>query len=424
MENTAAAQAVTTARFGEHFARPLYAHYSFAQLPALLRTLFSDGTAPVAQELLGPLAGAYEHVILVLVDAFGWRFVEQYADSYPFLRRFFSDGVVTRTTAQFPSTTAAHLTTLHSGQEVGQHGVYEWFMYEPTLDTVIAPLLYSYAGDDERNALAGTSLTPERLYPGSSQYLELDRLGVRPFMFADAAYTPSAHSQVVCRGMRIVPVGTYADALRAAADQPRLAAGRTYAFVYIGEVDYAGHRHGCESAAFDQEVDTCLRALETLLHRELAHSARRTLLLFTADHGMLDVQPARTLALDWAMPEILDWLEPTRAGGRKVPAGGPRDFFLHIRAEYVDEAHQRLRERLAGMAEVWPVADLVAAGFFGSAPPSETLQRRVGNLVILPYAGESVWWWGGGRFRNKLTGHHGGLAPEEMHTQVLALAYP
>jgi hypothetical protein len=166
-----------------------------------------------------------------------------------------------------------------------------------------------------------------------------------------------------------------------------------------------------------------MRELETLLHRELAARAGRTLLLVTADHGMVDVDPARTLALDWAMPEILDWLEPARDGRLKVPAGSVRDFFLHIRPERLDEARTRLAERLAGMAEVWTVSDLIADGFFGSGPPSDVFLSRVGNLVVLPYEGESVWWWGGARFRNKFTGHHGGLTPHEMETQLLALAY-
>jgi hypothetical protein len=227
MINAASEQAMADARWGEHFVRPLYDSYGFARFPALVQALFAEGdAAPVARDLLGPLAGDYQHVVLVLIDAFGWRFVEKYADAYPFLRRFFDEGVVTRTTAQFPSTTSAHLTTLHSGLEVGQSGVYEWFMYEPTLDTIIAPLLYSYAGDDDPNQLAGTALTPYMIFPRTDYYDRLTARGVRSFMFGDGAYSPSAFSMAVNTSAKIVPFGTYADSLRAAADMPRLARGR------------------------------------------------------------------------------------------------------------------------------------------------------------------------------------------------------
>jgi hypothetical protein len=44
------------------------------------------------------------------------------------------------------------------------------------------------------------------------------------------------------------------------------------------------------------------------------------------------------------------------------------------------------------------------------------------DLVILPYAGESVWWHDR-RFPVRFRGSHGGLTPEEAHTQLAALAY-
>jgi hypothetical protein len=40
----------------------------------------------------------------------------------------------------------------------------------------------------------------------------------------------------------------------------------------------------------------------------------------------------------------------------------------------------------------------------------------VGNLVILPYRYESVWWYEKDKFEMKFRGHHGGLTPQEMET--------
>jgi hypothetical protein len=48
---------------------------------------------------------------------------------------------------------------------------------------------------------------------------------------------------------------------------------------------------------------------------------------------------------------------------------------------------------------------------------------RVGNLVILPYAHETVWWYQKGRFEQNFYGSHGGLSREEMETLLLALPY-
>ena len=102
-------------------------------------------------------------------------------------------------------------------------------------------------------------------------------------------------------------------------------------------------------------------------------------------------------------------------GGRpKVPAGSPRDFFLHLREDSFAEALGAIRDALADVAEVRPVGDLVAAGYFGDAPASPRFLDRVGNAVILPRPGRAVWWYEEGRFESRHPGDHGGLTPEEM----------
>jgi hypothetical protein len=65
---------------------------------------------------------------------------------------------------------------------------------------------------------------------------------------------------------------------------------------------------------------------------------------------------------------------------------------------------------------VVPVEDLIVQGFFGNA--TEQLRSRIGNLMVLPYGNGLVWWEGYSmpHFR----GYHGGLAPEEMETEILA----
>ena len=100
------------------------------------------------------------------MDGFGWRFFEKFQDE-PFLKTAPGAGQVEKLIAQFPSTTAAHLTTLHTGMPVGEHGIFEWIYYEPALDAIIAPLLFSFAGTSQRDTLkqagqsrAGFSRTP------------------------------------------------------------------------------------------------------------------------------------------------------------------------------------------------------------------------------------------------------------------------
>ena len=59
-------------------------------------------------------------------------------------------------------------------------------------------------------------------------------------------------------------------------------------------------------------------------------------------------------------------------------------------------------------------------GYFGAAGPR--LRERVGDVVVLPRPGGTVWWREPGRFDMLFRGHHGGLSPEEMLIPLAAAA--
>jgi len=127
------------------FIKPKYDKGGFAGIPDRITNAFASGK--------------YDAVVLFLVDAFGWRFHERFQDA-PFIKRIAKHGMIEKLTSQFPSTTAAHVTTIHTGLPVGVSGVHEWYYYEPQVDAVIAPLLFSYSGTKERDSLKSTKIKP------------------------------------------------------------------------------------------------------------------------------------------------------------------------------------------------------------------------------------------------------------------------
>jgi predicted AlkP superfamily pyrophosphatase or phosphodiesterase len=420
--NEASLAAVAAAQWTPQFIKPLYDSYCFAQIPRLVRGLFTPeaaGTLP--HTLLGPLAGEYEQVILLFVDAFGWRFFRQYAEQFPFLQRIVQQGMVTQLTSQFPSTTAAHVTTIHTGLPVGQSGVYEWFYYEPLVDALIAPLLFSFAGDTHRNTLRSTGIAPARLYPQQTIYHDLQAQGVRSMIFQHQDYTPSPYSDVVFAGAQVTPYKTLPEALSTLGARLAAARERTYYYLYFDAIDSMGHRHSPESPQFAAEVWAFWTAVEHLLQPALAAQRARTLLLVTADHGQVALDPRRAIYVNRELPQLAGMLRRNSAGHVLAPAGACRDLFLHVQEERLAEAEALLRTHLAGRAEVYRVDHLLAEGFFG--PPSDLLRGRVGNLVALPYEGEAVCWYEAGRFELTFWGAHGGLTRAEAETVLLAQAY-
>jgi Type I phosphodiesterase / nucleotide pyrophosphatase len=354
----------------------------------------------------------YDRVALIYLDAFGWRFAEQHAD-HPLLA---GADLVEPLTSQFPSTTVVHTTTIHTGLSVGAHGLYEWFVYDPGLDRVIAPLLFSFAGDERRDTLLSTGLGAADVFPASLFYERLAAAGVASHVAQPAPIARSTANGQLLQGTTVHPFGENDDglfALGAALSREE----RAYGLIYFAEVDALMHEIGPDdaraAAAFDRSLTTIERALRGGVFPP------GTLVLLTSDHGMADVSPERTTYVNVAWPEIADLLLHGADGKPLAPVGSCRDLFLHVVPGRLEEVVDGLRTVLADVADVHAVSDLVAAGVFGPSV-SDALLRRLGDVVCLPHPGEAVYWLEPGRFEQGFRGMHGGLSPDELEIPLVA----
>src|SRR5919199_1860501 len=96
--------------------RPLADGYTFAALPATVERLLlgrDDGGLPAGA--LGAAPVRAERVVLVLLDAFGWRFFERHAARHSLLRRVLPEGTLANLPTQFPPATPPPLPTPPTG---------------------------------------------------------------------------------------------------------------------------------------------------------------------------------------------------------------------------------------------------------------------------------------------------------------------
>ncbi|HET6600605.1 MAG TPA: alkaline phosphatase family protein [Gaiella sp.] len=387
--------------------RPEQGTRCFDQLPSTVERLLTGASnGPALEEPL--LRERFERVVFVYFDAFGWTFLERHTGHLLFDRAR-SDGLLTQLTAQFPSTTTAQVTTIHSGLPVAEHGLYEWHVYEPTLDRLITPLLFSFAGDGIRGTLLG-QIEPDALFPTDSIYAQLADTGVRSTVVLPTSIAGSAPNVGLLRKADVVPFETAQSALAAASRA--LDEGAGYAHVYLDALDSLMHGVGTD----DDAVGFVTQSVLDDLHR--APFPPGTLVLLTADHGMSPVDPARTVYVNELWPGLGQRLETGADGKPLAPAGSCRDLFLHVRDGNVDEVCAELGERLDGTADVVPVAELIAESILSE--PSARLRSRLANVAVLPRYGEAVYWYEAGRFEQRLHGQHGGLSPQEMEIPLVA----
>jgi hypothetical protein len=419
MINERSLATVAAARLPGGRVRPLYDSYGFARIPGTLLQLFGEREADALPgDVLPELDGAPLRVVAVLIDALGWAFVEGFAAHAPLLDRLRSDGVVSKLTTQFPSTTTAHVTTLHTAQPVGEHGSYEWFVYEPSLDRIVCPLTAGYAGEPP-GGLVGAGAALGAIYPRAEGFsARLARLGARcnlvqPAETVETPFTRAMAGPGAVHGVESARAGASLAAELARASAPSLTV------LYVDDFDTIAHELGPDHPRSEAVALELLDALEHELVDALAGTPGALVLLF-ADHGQLPTDPQRCVYVNERCPQLLPLLRQGADGRPLAPAGSARDLFLHVREGALDDALGLLEELFGDDAWVVPTAQLAADGIFGPRISSR-FSERVGDIVVLPRAGTEAWWRERGRFEQHMRGHHGGLEPAEAETWLGAL---
>ena len=386
---------------------------TFVEVPRLVEVcLTGDGGSALG------VVGRYRHVVLVFLDALGRVSLEPHLD-HPLMRRIQGDGRLLPLRAQFPSTTAAHVTTLHTGLPVGTHGIYEWHVYEPTLNRVICPLPFSFAGDHVPESLVG-NLSPDALLPFETVYERLGSRGLRTAALADAAIIPSSYADRMLRGVsEVVRIHTLPQAF--AATRRLVEAGANYVMIYDGSIDYLGHMFGPGSDECHAQIDARLTLIDRQLVKPLQGDGS-TLLLITADHGQMPIQPDRVIYLNECWPEVAALVRRGSDDQPLLPSGSARDMFLHVPANRVREVEEGIGQALGDRVDVYETDDLIEQGVFGP-DVGDRLRRRIGNIAILLRDGTGGWVCEPSRFGVGLNqrGSHGRLSGVEMLTFLAAL---
>ncbi|MFZ3452422.1 alkaline phosphatase family protein [Arthrobacter sp. 7Tela_A1] len=338
-------------------------------------------------------------VCVVMVDGLGRSLLKQRAGHAPFLRSLLDSG---RTlTAAFPTTTAASLASFGTGLAPGQHGMVGYDVFDPGQDKVVNMLGNWDAGVD-----------PVRWQPfptvleRAAEHLPVTTVSLP--RFADSAMTRAA-----LRGGSYVS-GTGIHARVQAAAEELGSAKRMLMYFYFNELDKTGHRHGAQSS----EWGGTLEEIDSALKRFTSKVPSDTLVLLTADHGMVDAAPQDRI--DFAA-------DPALVDGVRHTAGDPRMVQLHLEpdapAGTVDRLAAAWQKSFGSRAWILTRAQAVEAGLFGPVRPE--VLPRIGDLLIA--AREPIALYDTRRASPsalQMVGQHGSLTRAEREVPLLTLARP
>lgn len=360
---------VTQENFSDQF-QPIRSQISQRSLSAVLPALSSALGTPCPTAVHGnphacQIALAMPSVrsaIVIVVDGLGFHNLQLRIGHAPHLRSMIANQ--TRSSHYpasiltcYPSTTAAALSVFGTGTCPGLTGMLGYTQLNPKTRKISQMIQFRGA------------IPPTQLQQQPTVFEKLTHQSVRVTSIGLSEFAQSPLTAAALRGTDYRNVDDPNERVRLAAElssQP----GLTY--LYFRAVDKAGHHAGWES----DEWATALEQVDSLIGYVTLHSAPGTLIVITADHGMVDIDLNEQI--DTASNEALS------EGVWKV-GGEPRAVMLYAHrgatAEDVDQIAQRYRSVVHDRAHVLTKQEALDANLFGPVDPR--VKPMIGDVIVM-----------------------------------------
>ena len=327
-----------------------------------------------------------DRVCFVLVDGLGFHNLEDRSGHARTLRMWSNRGPLTTVA---PSTTAAAITAVGTGALPGATAMTSYALRSPVTGANFSLIKWENSGVDPVRWQTHPTLF-EQLVPEQADECVL----VQPPEFIGSGLTECA-----LRGARGVAAISLEDRIDAVA---RALRSRTRAaYLYWGELDHTGHGKGWLSEEWVGQLEELDAAMAMLARRV----PRGTLIVLTADHGMIDV----TRRFDVAR-------ESSLAAGVSLVSGEERA--VHLYTDEAEEVATRWREYFGSGAMIMTKAEIGANGLFG--PLGVRAKETMGDVLVFMGGTDAVI---DSRLRKAgqsfMVGVHGSLTEYEMTVPLL-----
>ncbi|MBT1017981.1 alkaline phosphatase family protein [Canibacter sp. lx-72] len=332
-------------------------------------------------------SGNVTRVVAVVVDGLGWQNLLDYKHLAPHLMSLSRRRIETVT----PTTTAAALTTIATGVLPGDHGLVGYKILNPATGKLTKVL------QDWRDI---KNVRSWQLAP--TVFERVREEGFAAQVFARPEHCDSGLTAAILTGTDYVGGKRIRDRVAALSAHLKQASGLYY--LYIDELDQAGHKFGCHSAQWQrvlQEIDVTVgHFLETLPQGVGG--------FLTADHGMIDVPDKAKRVLE----ERITLPAETLVGGE----GRFRSLYLKFPTEAEALARQ-IQEREGDACFAGTKAELINSGVFGRV--RDGVAARMGDVFIVARKNYSYLSTSEADYYRKMIGQHGGLTDSETGIVLL-----
>lgn len=337
-------------------------------------------------DILGFGQSPHGRECLFLIDGLGEHALTEYGEYAPTLSALASRGPVT---TAFPSTTVTSLTTLMTGALPGAHGMLGYTIRVPRSN---GRILNSLKWDER--------VDPYTWQPIPTYFERAKSAGIQVSHVAAKRYEGSGFTSAAFRGAQYFGANILDEMAEQAANSLKKSPSFTY--VYVNEVDVAGHSDGVGSDKWLDALSYVDHVVATLLEK----LPRGTRIWITADHGMINAEEKVILGRENSLLE-----------GISLIAGEPRARHLYLDDDHLagkgpDEAAFRYREFFGNRVDVYTRAEAIESELFGDVV-SEASHDRMGDLIVVPHDGVVLIDPLRADVESSMVGHHGAMTETE-----------
>lgn len=315
----------------------------------------------------------YENIVVFLLDGMGSKIMENNLEERGFFRSHMKDSY----SSVFPPTTVAATTSIRSGLKPCEHGWLGWDCYYPQIDQNVTAFT---------NMATGTSI-PAADYNVAETYCGYETIVEKINRHGGEAYEVMPFAEPFPKTMEEV-----CGQIEMHCKNP----GKKYIYAYWNEPDSTMHETGCYSSQTKQ----VMRKLEQKI-QALSEKLERTLLIVTADHGLVDTR--NVSITDY--PEIMDCLV-------RMPSIEPRALNLFVKEEKKEQFEKAFQDAFGEEFLLLTREQVLERKLFGNGSEHPDFRGMLGDYLAVGTGDLTI--FSSREEADFFVGVHAGLREEEM----------
>lgn len=343
-----------------------------------------------------------ENVVLIMLDGMGYNFFYRNMNILNFSVK---NNLHAKMTSVWPSTTAAAMTTIYTGVAPINHGCLAWFTYlkEVGMISTIPPLTRRGSRDYITNKVIKAQdilqleSIFERIPDADSYFLISEKLVDTPY------------DTVVSRGTKkTVGFTNFQDSMEKILNILKSDSNKKFILHYWDGIDSKSHIDGTEKA-IPHFKDVFNLIIE--LSEQIQEMDEKTILLVSADHGLIDIPKDRVIKMK-DHPKLEETLT--------LPlCGESRAAFCYVRAPYKEQFENYVKNDLKEYCSLLTMPDLIESEIFGLFEPHPRFKYRIPDYILLMKDNYMIKDKMLKETRIRMKAVHGGCSEEELYVPLI-----